>query len=43
MTEVTETELIYLSPDIEISSFETEGVLCMSVTLPDWEENEDIL
>ena len=43
MTEVTETKLVYLSPGIEISGFETEGILCMSNTLPDWEVNEDIL
>ena len=43
MTEITQTKLVYQSPDIEILSFEAEDVLCISNNIPDWESNDDIL
>lgn len=43
MTEITETKWVYQSPNIEILSFEAEGVLCMSNNIPDWGSNDDIL
>ena len=43
MIEIIETKAVYQSPCIEISSYETEGVLCMSPNIPDWDTNDDIL
>ena len=43
MMEIIETELIYHCPDVLVVSFKSEGILCFSNEIPDWEENEDVL
>ena len=43
MAQIIETELIYRSPDVLVVSFKSEGILCNSYEIPDWEENEDVL
>lgn len=43
MIEMIETKLVYQSPSIKLLNFETEGVLCISNNIPDWEENDDVL
>lgn len=43
MTEIVETKVVYNSPSIKLLGFETEGMLCLSNNIPDWEENDDIL
>lgn len=43
MNEIIDAKLVYQSPDIELSIFETEGVLCMSSNIHNWESNDDIL
>ena len=43
MTVKVETKEVYQSPSIKLLSFETEGVLCISNNIPDWEENDDVL
>ena len=43
MTTIVETKEVYRSPSIKLLGFETEGVLCISNNIPDWEENDDVL
>ena len=43
MTEQKETGVVYQSPCILEIGFKSEGVLCFSNNIPDWEENDDIL
>ena len=43
MAEIVDTERVYSSPAVLIIGFKSEGVLCISNNIPDWEENDDIL
>jgi hypothetical protein len=43
MVEQIETEQIYQSPDVLVIGFKSEGILCISNEIPDWEENDDVL
>ena len=36
-------KIVYRSPGVEVLNLETEGVLCMSNKIPDWESNDDVL
>ena len=43
MAEIVDTERVYSSPAVLIIGFKSEGVLCISNNIPDWEENDDVL
>ena len=43
MAEIVDTERVYSSPAVLIIGFKSEGVLCISNNISDWEENDDIL
>ena len=41
--QIIQAETNYLCPTTTIIKFRTEGVLCLSAPIEDWEENEDVL
>ena len=43
MREMFDAEWVYESPEVLVIELKSEGVLCFSNEIPDWEENEDIL
>ena len=43
MVEKIEINPLYQSPILYVSELDTEGFLCQSQPIEDWEENEDIL
>ena len=41
--QVVDNEMVYHTPGILVIQMQTEGILCLSNEIPDWEQNEDVL